>query len=95
MVRPPYPAAVRLCCIAAERWPELDAFYHASPTPLLRLRPHRYLNFVYAWAIERVPYDKLDDWKAELVDLLPWQDASSAAAEELESASFFAMQGKQ
>lgn len=51
-----------------------------------------YLNLVYTWAIERVEHDKLDDWEAELVDLLPWQDADSLAAEELESASFFSMQ---
>jgi hypothetical protein len=49
---------------------------------------------VYSWAIERVAHDKLDEWKADLVELLPWQDADSAAAEEMESASFFAMQGK-
>jgi len=50
---------------------------------------------VYAWCVERVPPDKLDEWHADLVDLLPWQDSSSAAAEELESASFFAMQSRQ
>lgn len=86
--------AVRLCLLAAERWDEIDAHYHASPTPLLRMSPHRYLNMVYSWAIERVPHDKLDDWKLELVDLLPWQDTQSEAAAELESDSFFAMQAK-
>lgn len=49
---------------------------------------------VYAWCIERVEHDKLDDWKMELVDLLPWQDSSSAAAADLESESFLAMQAK-
>lgn len=92
MVRPPYAAAVRLCVIAAERWPEIDAAYYQID--LLRLRPHRFLNMVYAWCIERVEHDKLDDWKMELVDLLPWQDSSSAAAADLESESFLAMQAK-
>jgi hypothetical protein len=63
-------------------------------TDLLRLRPHKFLSLVYAWAIERVDPDKLDDWLLELNDLLPWQDAQSQAAADLESASFFAMQGK-
>lgn len=63
-------------------------------TNLLRLRPHKFLGLVYAWAIERVDPDKLDDWLVELNDLLPWEDAQSEAAVELESASFFAMQAK-
>jgi hypothetical protein len=49
---------------------------------------------VYGWCLERVDPDKLDKWHAELNDLLPWQDADSMAAEELESESFFAMQAK-
>lgn len=95
MVRPPYPAVVRLCLLASERWGEIAAAYHASPVPLLRLKPHMYLNYVYTWALERVPPDKVDDWNAELVDLLPWQDSQSLAAEEIESASFYAMMSRQ
>ena len=92
MVRPPYPAAVRLCSIASERWAELDAAYYQIN--LLRQRPHRFLNLVYSWCIERVEHDKLDDWLNELNDLLPWQDSSSEAAVNLESESFLAMQAK-
>lgn len=84
--------AVRLCTLAAERWPELDAAYYQIA--LLRQRPHRFLNLVYSWCIERVPADDLDDWKAELTELLPWQDVNSEAAVNLESESFFAMQAK-
>jgi hypothetical protein len=36
--------------------------------------------------------EKLDEWKVELVDLLPWQDSSTSAAVDAESDSFFAMQ---
>lgn len=86
--------AVRLCEIAADRWAELDAEYHASPIPLLRMPPHRFLNMVYSWCIERVPADKLADWLAELEDLLPWQDVNSEAAVNLESESFLAMAAK-
>lgn len=92
MVRPPYAAAVRLCTIAADRWAELDAAY--PNVNLVRLRPHRFANFVYAWCIERVDPDGLDDWKAELLDLLPWQDSQSEAAANLESDSFMAMMAK-
>jgi hypothetical protein len=92
VVRPPYPAVVRLCALAAERWAELDAAYYQIT--LLRQRPHRFLNLVYAWAIERVDPEKLDDWNQELVDLLPWQDSQSEAAASMESESFMNMQAK-
>lgn len=49
---------------------------------------------VYAWAIERLPSDKVDDWTAELYDLLPWQDVDSEAAVNLESQSFMDMASK-
>jgi hypothetical protein len=49
---------------------------------------------VYSWAIERVNPEKIDDWEAELVELLPWQDTTSAAAEEIESESFMNMMAK-
>ena len=49
---------------------------------------------VYAWAIERVPYDKLDEWITDLDELLEWQDGDSAASEASESESFFNIQGK-
>lgn len=92
MVRPPYPVAVRLCQILADRWPEIDAAYYQIN--MLRQKPHRIANLVYAWCIERVDPEKLDDWKSELMDLLPWQDVQSEAATQLESDSFFAMQSK-
>lgn len=94
MVRSPYQVAVRLCGLAADRWPELDAAYYAINPPLLRQRPHRFANLVYAWCIERVAPDKLDDWMAELEDLLPWQDSTSEAAVNAESESFMAMMAK-
>lgn len=52
------------------------------------------MSLVYTWCIERVDPEKLDDWVAELDDLLPWQDVQSEAAEEIESSSFFAMQAR-
>jgi hypothetical protein len=49
---------------------------------------------VYAWAIERVKPDELEDWINELEDLLPWQDTQSEAAANMESDSFMAMMAK-
>lgn len=52
------------------------------------------MTLVFAWAIERVEHGKIEEWLAELVDLLPWQDVESEAAIDLESASFYNMQAK-
>ena len=92
MVRPPYPAVVRLCAIASERWPEIDAAYYQID--LLRLKPHRFLNLVYAWCVERVKHGEFEKWEQELYDLLPWQDSTSEAAVNAESESFMAMMAK-
>jgi len=93
VVRQPYPVAVRLCWVLGERWPEIDAAYYQIR--LLRERPHRLANLVYTWCVERIgDQEALDEWKQELVDLLPWQDAQSEAAAESESESFMDMQAK-
>jgi hypothetical protein len=94
VVRTPYPAAVRLCYIAAERWAEIATSYYRPGHSLLRERPHQLLNLVYSWCIERVDPDKLDEWLIELHELLEWQDADSETAINLESESFFAMQSR-
>lgn len=86
--------AVRLCRIAAEIWPLLDAAYVASPVPLMKMAPHRFANMVYAWCVERLPGDKLDDWLTEMNELLEWQDTESEAAVNLESESFLAAMAK-
>lgn len=92
MVRPPYPVVIRLCCLLAERWAEIDAAYYQID--LLNQRPSRILGLVYAWAIVRIADEDRDDWLADLADLLPWQDTSGEAAAEIESASFMAMMQK-
>ena len=64
----PYGAVHRLCGVAAARWAELDAEY-ARPgqeLDLLDLRFDRFLNVVYTWALNRVSYDKLEDWLSTL-----------------------------
>lgn len=49
---------------------------------------------VYAWAIERVDPEALDEWLEELTELLPWQSSQSEAAAQMESESFMTMMGK-
>lgn len=72
------------------KWDLIEAHYHASATPLLRLPPAAFAGRIHAWAYERVPGDRLEEWEQEMSDLLPWQDSTSSSAEELESESFFA-----
>ena len=93
MVRPPYPVAVRLCWIASERWDEIESHYHATTIPLLRLSLSAFAGRVYAWTVNKVPQDKLEEWEQEMTDLLPWQTGTSESAEDIESDSFYANYG--
>lgn len=54
VVRPPYPTALRLYAIAAERWAEIDGLCAQNGVDPIRLRPDRFCNLIYAWAVERV-----------------------------------------
>ena len=86
MVRPPYPVAVRLCGIAAEHWGALDAHYYQIN--LLKLRPHRFANLVWAWFVSRLSAEDYSSAIEALYEPLPWQSADSQYAVELESESF-------
>lgn len=72
MGRTPYQIALRLYAIAAERWAEIDAAY--SGVDILRLPIHRFLNYVYAWCVERINPEKLEQWQWELEQPLPGQE---------------------
>src|SRR5690606_37417982 len=93
VVRGPYPVAVRLCRIGAERFAEISAAYYQIDN-LSTVPPWKFTALVYAWAIERVEHGKLDEWITDLNELLEWQDGESAASEAIESESFFTMQAK-
>lgn len=95
MVQGPYPRVVRLIAYAVDRWDEIDAAYYNINPPLLRQPPWRLTSLIYAWLVQRIAYDKLAEWEAELDDLLPWQTSDSEAAAELESESFFSMMNRQ
>lgn len=86
------PVTAKLLALASDRWAEIDASYYQID--LLRLPCHRLLNMVYVWCIQRIDPEKLDEWLAELAELLPWQDPDGEAGEALESASFMEMMAK-
>lgn len=75
------------------QWPLIEASYYQID--LLRQKPNRFLNLVYAWLIERVPADKIEDSLAELREPLDWQDLDSTYVESLESDSFMAAMAQQ
>lgn len=83
---------MRLCEIAGDRWPFLRTAY--PNVNLLSLPGHDFLNFVYAFCIERLSSDKIEQWLLDLEELLPWQDTDSEAAIEAESASFMQNLGR-
>ena len=83
---------VRLAAVASSVWPQLEAHYYQID--LLKLRGAKLLNLVYVWYLQTIPSDKIQEVLTELDDLLPWEDSTSAAAEEIESASFMAMMAK-
>lgn len=93
MVLHPYRRVVRLCALAADKFKELSAAYYQIDN-LLALPLWKFMSLVYSWCIERVPPDDLEKWLADLDDLLPWEDTDSAAAEDIESASFMNMMAK-
>lgn len=90
---------MRLCSLASHYWPQLDAAYYnivddRGRRGLLRQHPARFVSLVYAWAVERVDPEGLEDWEFGLVDLLPWQDSQSEAAAQMESDTFMANRGR-
>ena len=67
--RPPYPAALRLQAIAAERWGEIDGAAAAQGVDPFLLRPDRFCNLIYWWATQRV--EDRREFDALLLDPLP------------------------
>jgi hypothetical protein len=76
VVRPPYPVALRLYLIAAERWPEIDAAY--ASVDLMRLPTYRFLNCIWTWCVDRVPSDKREDWITQMNEPLPGRKVKRA-----------------
>lgn len=89
---PPFPTALRLYVIAAERWPEIDSAY--ASIDLIRYPPHRFMNLVYGWCVQRIDPEKREEWESMLADPLPNQVTEKSAPTpfqaEDEGASFMA-----
>lgn len=79
---PPYPAALRLYSIAAEHWAVIDASYPA--VDLIRFRPHRFLNFIYAWCLTRIPPEEVEEWIRVLNEPLPGKPRKKPTQTEIE-----------
>jgi hypothetical protein len=69
--RAPFPEALRLYVIAAERWAEIDANYYSID--LISYPPHRFMNLIYGWCVERVQTEKREEWELMLSEPLPGQ----------------------
>jgi hypothetical protein len=88
---PPYRAALRLCVIASAHWAEIDAAYASAD--IIWFPPHRFLNVVYTWTLDRLPPEKREEWVMTLNDPLPGESPSktlTAAEVEDEGAGFMA-----
>lgn len=83
---------MHLCQILSDRFSEIDAHYYARD--ILRQPPARMIGWVYAWCVERVASDKLEEWIAGLEEPLEWQDQNSESVIQLESDSFMKMMAK-
>lgn len=88
---PPYPVALRLYAIAAERWAEIDAAYLS--VDLIRLPPHRFCNAVYAWCVQHMTPEKREEWDFMLNAPLPGheQAAPTETVIEAEGEAFMAV----
>ena len=90
VVGKPYPRALRLYSIAADNWPLIDAHY--ASVDLIRFPPHRFLNCVYAWCVDRINPDKLEEWLFMLDSPLPGREKEVSAVQAAdEGESFMAL----
>lgn len=87
--RPPYPRAVRLCHTAIAHWPHFD--YHLGQVDPLTLPVHRFLNFIYAWLVERIPADDQEQWLGDLDQPLDGSKIVTEAMIEQEATGFEAL----
>ena len=86
---PPYPTALRLYAIAAERWAEIEAHYLA--VDLLRLPAAKFLNAVYAWCVVQMQPDDREKWEIMLSAPIPGTESRVRPSEvtaEAEGAAF-------
>lgn len=68
MVHPPYTRAARILWTAISHWPQIDGIAASQGVVPLDLTPSRFLNYVWAWMLERVT--DMDEFLTELDK--PW-----------------------
>lgn len=83
--RKPYPTAVRLYAIAALRWAELDGHYAGHD--LIRQPPHRFCNFVFAWAVQHMTPEQRERWEYEMALPLPGEETTAPAPGDIKADS--------
>ncbi len=90
MVRPPYPIALRLYAIAAERWSEVDSAY--ATVDLIRQRPHRFCGLVYGWCVSGMNAERREQFDYQLSAPLPGREkaAPNEVVAEVEGQAFMA-----
>jgi hypothetical protein len=57
------------------------------------LPPHRFFNFVYSWAIERIPAEKREEWEVNMQMPVRPDAEPTPAQVEAEGESFMALMG--
>jgi hypothetical protein len=72
-----YQAAVRLSVTATSNWRAIDGYYSGQGVDLLALPWDRFLNVIYAWAMEHQSDEDAQRWAAELDLPLPGSSSSS------------------
>jgi hypothetical protein len=60
VVWPPYQVALRLYFIASEHWAVIDG--ENPGIDLIKLPAYRFLNFIYAWSLNRIEPDRREEW---------------------------------
>ena len=76
--RTPFHVALRLYAIAALRWPEVDGTAALAGVDPFALRPERFCNLIYAWAVDRV--EDRERFDAALEEPIPGGRGLSAAS---------------
>lgn len=64
--RPPYPATRRLLAVARVHFTAIDGSLAGAGVDPFSLSVRQLLNYVYVWALDRIPYDDREAWIDEL-----------------------------
>jgi hypothetical protein len=66
-----FPEAVRLACVAAGNWRQIDGHYSGKGVDLLALPLPRFLNVIYDWAMNHQSEEDALRWSETLASPLP------------------------